>query len=145
MSSWTRSWKRMTGFTAGTEPWILKMSEKRIGIIMNGVTGRMGTNQHLVRSILAIREQGGVDCVRVDVGERTPLTEVLARVLEKLGWQRWAVELRVDDNAVAGQEGADGARPLPGYLKKVMDDNEGATVGSLGLFGKYVTARRLDA
>jgi predicted dehydrogenase len=27
---------------------------------MNGVTGRMGTNQHLVRSILAIREQGGV-------------------------------------------------------------------------------------
>ncbi len=33
---------------------------KKIGIIMNGVTGRMGTNQHLVRSILAIREQGGV-------------------------------------------------------------------------------------
>ena len=31
-----------------------------IGIIMNGVTGRMGTNQHLVRSILAIRDQGGV-------------------------------------------------------------------------------------
>ena len=35
---------------------------KTIGIILNGVTGRMGTNQHLVRSILAIREQGGVDC-----------------------------------------------------------------------------------
>ncbi len=31
-----------------------------IGVIMNGVTGRMGTNQHLVRSILAIRQQGGV-------------------------------------------------------------------------------------
>ena len=31
-----------------------------VGIAMNGVTGRMGTNQHLVRSILAIREQGGV-------------------------------------------------------------------------------------
>ena len=27
---------------------------------MNGVTGRMGTNQHLIRSICAIREQGGV-------------------------------------------------------------------------------------
>src|SRR6056297_4021391 len=27
---------------------------------MNGVTGRMGTNQHLVRSILALREQGGL-------------------------------------------------------------------------------------
>ena len=32
----------------------------RVGIIMNGVTGRMGTNQHLVRSINAIRAQGGV-------------------------------------------------------------------------------------
>jgi predicted dehydrogenase len=36
------------------------MAEKRLGIIMNGVTGRMGTNQHLVRSIVAIRRQGGV-------------------------------------------------------------------------------------
>jgi predicted dehydrogenase len=36
------------------------MSEKRLGIIMHGVTGRMGTNQHLARSIAAIREQGGV-------------------------------------------------------------------------------------
>jgi len=33
-----------------------------VGVIMNGVTGRMGTNQHLVRSILAIRKQGGVKC-----------------------------------------------------------------------------------
>jgi predicted dehydrogenase len=36
------------------------MSEKRIGIVMHGVTGRMGMNQHLVRSILEIRRQGGV-------------------------------------------------------------------------------------
>jgi predicted dehydrogenase len=32
----------------------------KIGIIMNGVTGRMGTNQHLMRSIVAIIRQGGV-------------------------------------------------------------------------------------
>ena len=32
-----------------------------IGIIMNGVTGRMGLNQHLRRSIYAIMQQGGVD------------------------------------------------------------------------------------
>ncbi len=32
----------------------------RVGIIMNGVTGRMGTNQHLLRSIKAILDQGGV-------------------------------------------------------------------------------------
>jgi len=32
----------------------------KIGIIMNGVTGRMGTNQHLLRSIAEIIKQGGV-------------------------------------------------------------------------------------
>src|SRR5438132_1535398 len=36
------------------------MAQHRLGIIMNGVTGRMGMNQHLIRSILAIRAQGGV-------------------------------------------------------------------------------------
>ncbi|MBV9228985.1 MAG: Gfo/Idh/MocA family oxidoreductase [Chloroflexi bacterium] len=36
------------------------MTVRRVGIIMNGVTGRMGANQHLIRSIVAIREQGGV-------------------------------------------------------------------------------------
>ena len=36
------------------------MEIKRIGIIMNGVTGRMGTNQHLARSITAIIKQGGI-------------------------------------------------------------------------------------
>lgn len=34
---------------------------EEIGIIMNGVTGRMGTNQHLIRSIIALREEGGVE------------------------------------------------------------------------------------
>ena len=36
------------------------MVTQRLGIIMHGVTGRMGMNQHLIRSILAIRDQGGV-------------------------------------------------------------------------------------
>ncbi|GGM06863.1 MULTISPECIES: Gfo/Idh/MocA family protein [Micromonospora] len=36
------------------------MTRRPIGIIVNGVTGRMGYRQHLVRSLLAIREQGGV-------------------------------------------------------------------------------------
>jgi predicted dehydrogenase len=43
------------------------MADRKIGIIMNGVTGRMGTAQHLVRSILAIRKEGGV---RLATGER---------------------------------------------------------------------------
>ncbi|MFQ3341140.1 MAG: putative dehydrogenase [Flavobacteriaceae bacterium] len=36
------------------------MKIHKIGIIMNGVTGRMGTNQHLIRSMIAILDQGGV-------------------------------------------------------------------------------------
>ncbi|MEU4155913.1 Gfo/Idh/MocA family oxidoreductase [Actinoplanes sp. NPDC026670] len=35
-------------------------ARRSIGIVVNGVTGRMGYRQHLVRSLLAIREQGGV-------------------------------------------------------------------------------------
>jgi len=46
-----------TTASAATEP---NSRPTEVGIIMNGVTGRMGYRQHLVRSILAIRDQGGV-------------------------------------------------------------------------------------
>ena len=63
------------------------MAERRLGIIMHGVTGRMGTNQHLVRSILAIRQAGGValpDGTRlmpdpILVGRNAEKLEALAR------------------------------------------------------------------
>jgi len=42
------------------------MKQHTIGIIMNGVTGRMGTNQHLLRSIAEIIRQGGV---KINAGE----------------------------------------------------------------------------
>src|SRR5262245_28248810 len=74
------------------------MAEKRIGIIMNGVTGRMGTNQHLVRSILEIRQQGGValkDGTRlmpdpILVGRNAQKVEELAK---KSGVTRWTTDL----------------------------------------------------
>ena len=74
------------------------MSELRIGIIMNGVTGRMGTNQHLVRSISAIRAEGGVplaDGRRVMpdpilVGRDSRKLEALARAH---GVARWTTDL----------------------------------------------------
>ncbi|MFP4193293.1 MAG: Gfo/Idh/MocA family protein, partial [Candidatus Hydrogenedentota bacterium] len=49
------------------------MKTHRIGIIMNGVTGRMGTNQHLIRSILAIREQGGIQVTQGEAIMPEPL------------------------------------------------------------------------
>jgi predicted dehydrogenase len=55
---------------------------RSIGIIMNGVTGRMGYRQHLVRSILAIRDQGGVE---LPDGSRVQVDPVLVgRNLEKI-------------------------------------------------------------
>ena len=54
----------------------------KVGVIMNGVTGRMGTNQHLMRSILAIRRQGGV---KLDAGETiVPEPILLGRNEERL-------------------------------------------------------------
>jgi predicted dehydrogenase len=50
------------------------MPQKSIGVIMNGVSGRMGYRQHLVRSILAIREQGGVELAS---GERVQVEPLL--------------------------------------------------------------------
>jgi len=45
----------------GSAPEVLnrggRMTTHKVGIIMNGVTGRMGTNQHLLRSIKAIIDQ----------------------------------------------------------------------------------------
>src|SRR5262249_10204767 len=71
---------------------------KRIGIIMHGVTGRMGTNQHLVRSILEIRKQGGValkDGTRlmpdpILIGRNAQKVEDLAK---KHGVERWSTDL----------------------------------------------------
>src|SRR5580692_5178891 len=44
----------------------IDMTTQRLGVIMNGVTGRMGLNQHLIRSIIAIRDQGGVKLANGD-------------------------------------------------------------------------------
>ena len=49
------------------------MSVKTLGIIMNGVTGRMGMNQHLIRSIVAIRALGGVTLPNGDVVMPDPI------------------------------------------------------------------------
>ena len=74
------------------------MSTQRLGIIMHGVTGRMGMNQHLIRSIVAIRNQGGVllgngQRVMPDpilIGRNAQKIEALAR---DHGITRWGTDL----------------------------------------------------
>jgi predicted dehydrogenase len=58
------------------------MKTHKIGIIMNGVTGRMGHNQHLMRSIVAILRQGGVRLASGDVIVPDPI--LVGRNLDKL-------------------------------------------------------------
>jgi predicted dehydrogenase len=80
------------------------MARKVIQVAVNGVTGRMGYRQHLVRSLLAIREQGGIplgngtgpmgDVVLypepVLVGRRADMLRVIA---ERHGLTRWTTSL----------------------------------------------------
>ncbi|KHF39451.1 Gfo/Idh/MocA family protein [Halalkalibacter okhensis] len=74
------------------------MAMHTVGIIMNGVTGRMGTRQHLIRSIVAIREQGGVllpsgDVIMPDpilVGRNESKLQALA---ESNGISKWSTNL----------------------------------------------------
>jgi len=70
---------------------------RRVGIIMNGVTGRMGMNQHLIRSILAIRAQGGL-ASNGDVIWPEPLLvgrneAKLAALASEHGLERWTTDL----------------------------------------------------
>jgi predicted dehydrogenase len=82
------------------------MATQRLGIIMHGVTGRMGMNQHLIRSIVAIRNQGGVTLANGDkvmpdpilIGRNAEKIEALARS-QKI--ERWGTDL---DKALANQD-----------------------------------------
>ena len=73
------------------------MSETSVGIVMNGVTGRMGTNQHLVRSIVAIRDQGGVRGPEGTIMPEPILVgrneEKLARLAATHGVERYTTDL----------------------------------------------------
>ncbi len=79
------------------------MTQRRLGIVMHGVTGRMGMNQHLIRSVAAIRAQGGVTLsdgskVQLDpilVGRNADKIQALAR---SHGIDRWTTDL---DAAIA--------------------------------------------
>jgi predicted dehydrogenase len=84
------------------------MSRKVVHVAVNGVTGRMGYRQHLVRSLLSIREQGGVllDDGTAVVPEPVLVgrnEEKLRDIAERHSIQRWTTSL--DD--VLGDPGID--------------------------------------
>ena len=104
------------------------MKSRRIGIIMHGVTGRMGMNQHLIRSVLAIRDQGGIALKDgtilmpdpIIVGRNADKIEALAA---KHNVARWGADL---DDVLTNPEDtiffdASSTQLRPGLLKKAID------------------------
>ena len=86
-----------------------------VGIIMNGVTGRMGLNQHLKRSIWAIIEQGG------GYGESTEgvgKTGVVGVIRGRKAASGKVIGLRADMDALPIEEtsGAAYASKTPGKM-----------------------------
>ena len=82
------------------------MADRRLGIVMHGVTGRMGTNQHLVRSILAIRAAGGVALANGDRVMPDPLlvgrnADKVSALAEAHGLDRWTTDV---DAAITGDD-----------------------------------------
>ncbi len=80
-----------------------KTTTHRVGIILNGVTGRMGTNQHLMRSIVAIMQEGGVKLGAEEVIMPDPIlvgrnAAKLAKLSEQVGGVCWTTNL---DEALA--------------------------------------------
>jgi len=103
------------------------MAEQRLGVIMNGVTGRMGTNQHLARSVMAIRREGGV--LLADGTRVIPDPILVGRSAGKLrklaaehGVERWTTDLdealRNPDDAVFFD--AASTRFRPAVLKRAI-------------------------
>lgn len=104
------------------------MKQRRIGIIMHGVTGRMGMNQHLIRSILAIRDQGGM--ALADGSRLMPDPIIVGRSADKIealakthGVERWTTDL---DAALGNPDDtlffdAASTQLRPGLLKKAID------------------------
>ncbi len=76
------------------------MKVHRIGIIMNGVTGRMGTNQHLMRSVVEIIKQGGVKINESEYIMPDPILvgrneNKLKKLAEISGVSKWTTDVSI--------------------------------------------------
>jgi predicted dehydrogenase len=109
------------------------MPETTYRILMNGVTGRMGYRQHLLRSILAIRDEGGVplpDGGRLQV---EPVligrnAEKLARMADEHGIADWTTDL----DAVLAED------PAPIYFDAQVTSERRKAILKAAAAGKHV-------
>ena len=84
------------------------MTTQTIGIILNGVTGRMGYRQHLVRSILALRDEGGLE---LPDGSRAAIRPVLVgrdkQKLDRIALRHGIEEYTTDLDAALSDDSLD--------------------------------------
>jgi predicted dehydrogenase len=74
------------------------VARRTVGVAMNGVTGRMGYNQHLLRSVLAIRDQGGLTTADGTVIWPEPVLigrneDRIRAIAERHGLERWTTDV----------------------------------------------------
>jgi len=109
------------------------MTTHTVGIIMHGVTGRMGTNQHLLRSIVPIIQQGGVRVGTDTVIVPAPLLvgrskDKLESVAKASGISRWSTDL----------DGALSDRSLSVYFDAQTTLQRAASVSRAIAAGKHI-------
>ena len=117
-----------------------EMKTHTVGIIMNGVTGRMGTNQHLLRSVMAIIKQGGVRLSDTERIMPDPIlvgrsAQKLGQLAERAGVARWTTSL---DDALS-----DAANTV--YFDAQTTDRRVAAVTQAILAGKHVYCEKPTA
>jgi predicted dehydrogenase len=104
-----------------------------IGIVMNGVTGRMGLNQHLRRSVYAIMQQGGVSAGEHETIMPKPLLvgrnpDKLEAISREFGGLEWTTDL---DQALANKD-------YPIYFDAQTTDRRAEAVTAAIAAGKHV-------
>ncbi|WP_322920177.1 Gfo/Idh/MocA family protein [Nocardioides renjunii] len=110
-----------------------RTSDPTYRILMNGVTGRMGYRQHLLRSILAIRDDGGIalpDGTRLQV-EPVLLgrnADKLARLADQHQITDWSTDL---DTALAED-------PAPIYFDSQVTSERKKAILKAAAAGKHV-------
>ena len=103
------------------------MAQIPVGIIMHGVTGRMGKNQHLIRSIVQIRAEGGVLLANGDRLMPNPIligrnAEKIAALAQEYGISRWgtSIDEALDNPSDIIFFDAATTQARPGLLKKAI-------------------------